>query len=245
MKTICFASKKGGVSKTTSALFAGLMLAEDHKVLMIDLDSQNALTSFFFEDLSVIHGKTILEALKGEMLFKQVIFNMGPNLDVIPSVLEFEAIDDWQRTGKELLLKKELKKLEGSYDYVILDTPPSLRTETVLGLVAADVVVIPARLEKMDTRAIDFTLDKINSQIREDFNPGLQKIVLLPTQYNYQNRTVNDMAYETLKEEYPEMTLNVKIPFSSKVSQFNYIGFENKKLNSDYPEYRALVEVLK
>ena len=245
MKTICFASKKGGVSKTTSALVTGLMLAEEARVLMVDLDSQNAMTSFFFDDLGEIAGKTVLEALKGEKLFKQAIYQISDNVHVIPSVLEFEEIDEWQRTGKELILRKELKKLEGQYDYVILDTPPNLRTETVLGLVAADVIIIPARLEKMDTRAIDFTMDKINSQIKEDFNPTLNKIYLLPTQYNYQNRTVNDLAFDTLKEEYPDLTLEIKIPYSSKISQFNYIGFDNKKINGEFPEYRALVEVLK
>lgn len=245
MKTICFASKKGGVSKTTSALVTGILLSENARVLLVDLDSQNALTSFFFEDLNEIAGKTVLEALKGEKLFKQAIYKINDSIHVIPSVLEFEEIDEWQRTGKELLLRKELKKLEDLYDYVILDTPPNLRTETVLGLVAADVIVIPARLEKMDTRAIDFTMDKINSQIKEDFNPTLKNIYLLPTQYNYQNRTVNDLAYDTLKEEYPDLTLNIKIPYSSKISQFNYVGYEDKKINGDFPEYRELAEVLK
>jgi len=245
MKIITFASKKGGVSKTTSALIVGLILAEKKRVLMIDLDSQNAMTSFFFENLEDIQGKTILEALKGEKLFKQTIHEITPNIHVIPSILEFEEIDDWQRTGKELILKKELKKIEKEYDYVILDTPPSLRTETVLGLVAADVIVIPARLEKMDTRAIDFTLDKINGQIKEDFNPTLKNIYLLATQYNYQNRTVNDVAYETLKEEYPKMTLDVKIQFSSKISQFNYLGFQENSTLKNYDEYRKLVEVIK
>lgn len=54
------------------------------------------------------------------------------------------------------------------------------------------------------------------------------------------NRTVNDLAYETLKEEYPDMTLSIKINYSSKISQFNYIGFEDKKLG-EFPEYRELV----
>ncbi len=246
MKTICFASKKGGVSKTTSAIITGLLLSKEHKVLLIDLDSQNALTSFFFEDLDHIIGKSVLEALKGEKLFNSVITEISENLHIIPSLLEFEQINDWQRTGKELLLKKELKRLNGGYDYVIMDTPPNLRTETILGLVAADVIVIPARLEKMDTRAIDFTLDKINDQIREDFNPTLQNIFLLPTQYSYNNRTVNDVAYDTLKEEYPEMTLDIKIPFSSKVSQFNYMGFQNNgKSLKHFEDYQNLVEVIK
>ena len=96
----------------------------------------------------------------------------------------------------------------------------------------------------MDTRAIDFTLDKINNQIKEDFNPTLEKIFILPTQYNYQNITVNDLAFESLQEEYPEMILDIKIPYSSKVSQFNYVGFdENINLN-DFSEYKKLAEAL-
>lgn len=245
MKTICFASKKGGVSKTTSAIITGLLLAKNYKVLLIDLDSQNALTSFFFDDINQITGKSILEAIKGDKLFKQVIFEISENLHVIPSVLEFEEIDDWQRTGKELILKKELRRLDIEYDYVIMDTPPSLRTETVLGLVAADIIIIPARLEKMDTRAIDFTLDKINNQIKEDFNPTLQSIYILPTQYNYQNRTVNDMALDTLKEDYPDITLDVRIPYSSKISQLNYLGFQENNKLKNFPEYNDLIEVIK
>ena len=245
MKIICFASKKGGVSKTTSALITGLLLAEKKKVLMVDLDSQNALTSFFFDDIATIQGKTILEAIKGEKLFNQVIFEITPNLHVIPSVLQFEEIDEWGRTGKELILRKELKKLEGQYDYVILDTPPNLRSETVFGLVAADVIVIPARLEKMDTRAIDFTIDKINGQIREDFNPTLQKIYILPTQFNYQNRTVNELALDTLKKDYKDLLLKISIPYTSKVSQFNYLGFQDSNNLKNFPEYMELVEVIK
>jgi len=245
MKTIVFASKKGGVSKTTSSILTGLILAQKKRVLFIDLDSQNAMTSFFFDDISAINGKSILEAIRGEKLFSQVIQKLSDNVHVIPSVLQFESIDDWARTGKELILRKELKKIEKDYDYVIIDTPPSLRTETVLGLVAADVIVIPARLEKMDTRAIDFTVDKINTQIREDFNPTLQKIHILPTQFNYQNRTVNDLALETLKSDYGTYLLDMSISYSSKISQFNYLGFQDSSSLKQFDDYHKLAEVLK
>jgi len=245
MKTIVFASKKGGVSKTTSAIITALMLSEKSRVLVIDLDSQNALSSFFFDDINKITGKSILEAIKGEKLFTQVIQEITPTLHVIPSVLQFEQIDDWARTGKELILRKELKKIDHKYDYVIIDTPPNLRTETVLGLVAADVIVIPARLEKMDTRAIDFTVDKINTQIREDFNPTLKDIFILPTQFNYQNRTVNELALETLKNDYGANLLDLTIPYTSKISQFNYLGFQDNSLLKSFEEYKKLVEILK
>jgi chromosome partitioning protein len=245
MRKIVFASKKGGVSKTTSAILTSLILSEEAPTLLIDLDSQNALTSFFFDDLTLIQGKSILEAIKGEKLFDQVIQNVGPNLDVIPSVLEFEEIDEWQRTGKELILKKELKQVEDKYEYVVIDTPPNLRTETVLGLVAADIIIIPARLEKMDTRAIDFTVDKTINQIKDDFNPTLEKILILASQYNYQNRTVNDLAYDTLKEEYGDMVLDIKVQNSSKISQFLYMGYQGKFNRKDFPEYVELAGILK
>jgi cellulose biosynthesis protein BcsQ len=245
MKIIVFASKKGGVSKTTSAIMTGLILSENARVLLIDLDSQNAMSSFFFDDIASIQGRSVLEAIRGEKLFTQVIQKISPTLHVVPAVLQFESIDDWARTGKELILRKELRKLENDYDYVIIDTPPSLRTETVLGLVAADVIIIPARLEKMDTRAIDFTVEKINTQIREDFNPTLQNIYILPTQFNYQNRTVNELALDTLKEEYGDYLLDFSIPYSSKISQFNYLGFQDGSSLKSFEEYRRLVEVLK
>jgi len=237
---ITFSSKKGGVSKTTSAIITALMLSEKHKTLLIDLDSQNALTDFFFEDYQDI---TIYEALKGDVPFKQSIKQVSDNLFVIPNKVNFEEIDNWTLTGKEFLLKDELLLIEDDFEYVVIDTPPSLKTETVIGLVTSSIVIIPARLEKMDTRAIDFTIEKINNQIRKHFNPSLKKVFILGTQYNYQNRSVNDLAYETLQEKYGEMLLKFKIPYSSKISQFNYIGYDKKEVN--FEEYRHLLEVVK
>jgi len=237
---ICFASKKGGVSKTTSAIITALMLSEKHKTLLIDLDSQNALTDFFFEEYQDV---TIYEALKGDVTFNQAIKKVSENLSVIPNKVNFEEIDNWTITGKEFLLKDELSLIENDYEYVVIDTPPSLKTETVIGLVASDLVIIPARLEKMDIRAIDFTIEKIEKQIKKHFNPGLKNVFILGTQYNYKNRTVNDLSYETLQEQYGNMVLNFKIPYSSKISQFNYTGFNEKDFNIS--EYRELVEVVK
>ncbi|MGL4332957.1 MAG: ParA family protein [Bacteroidales bacterium] len=243
MKVISFASKKGGVGKTTSAILTGLILSKTSKVLMIDLDSQNAMTSFFFENIADFEQKTILEAVKGEIMLKEAIYKKSDNLDVIPTKLEFENINFVQLTGKELFLRIELESMD--YDYVIIDTPPNLFTETVLGLAAAHTVVIPARLEKMDTRAIGFTLDKINSQIKKYYNPDLDKVYILPTQYNYQNRIVNDFALQTLKESFPQNTLDIIVKLNSSISKFNYVGYEKDSNLKEFEEYNALVEVLR
>jgi len=128
---------------------------------------------------------------------------------------------------------------------VIIDTPPNLFTETVLGLAAAHTVIVPARLEKMDTRAIGFTLDKINNQIKKYYNPDLEKVYILPTQYNYQNRVVNDLALQTLKETFPKETLNISVKLNSQISKFNYIGYEQNSNLKEFEEYQSLVEVIK
>jgi chromosome partitioning protein len=239
MKTIVFASKKGGVSKTTSALFTAQYLAKKYKTLLIDLDSQNALTDFFFDEYQDV---TVLEGIRGDVPFKSCIQQVSENLSVIPNKLSFEEVNHWNITAKEFRLKDELSLFEDDFDFVVIDTPPALNTETVLGLVCADIVIIPARLEKMDTRAIDFTLEKIKTQILPHFNKTLSKVFILGTQYIYQNRTVNDVAYKSLTDEYGEMVLPFTIPYSSKISQSNYIGFTDK--NTDIPEYEQLVEVV-
>lgn len=239
MKSIAFASKKGGVSKTTSALFTGLYLSKKYRTLLVDLDSQNALTDFFFEDYQDI---TIFEAFKGDVPFRECIHTFTDTLSVIPNKLTFDEINHWNKAGKEFILKDELKHLESEFDYIVIDTPPSLNTETVIGLVCADVVVIPARLEKMDTRAIDFTVWKIENEIRKYFNPDLKEVFMLGTQYNYQNRTVNDISYQMLQEKYEDKVLPFKIPYSSKISQMNYVGYSDESVK--IPEYEELIKVV-
>jgi cellulose biosynthesis protein BcsQ len=243
MKVIAFASKKGGVGKTTSAILTGLILSKTKRVLFIDLDSQNAMTSFFFENLADFEKKTIFEAVKGDIMFPEAIYHIGQNVDIVPTKLEFENINFVQLSGKELYLRIELEQLD--YDYVIIDTPPNLFTETVLGLAAAHTVVIPARLEKMDTRAIGFTLDKINNQIKKYYNPDLKNVYILPTQYNYQNRVVNDLALQMLKDSFGKETLEIPIKLNSQISKFNYIGYEKDNGLKEFDEYHALVEVIK
>jgi chromosome partitioning protein len=243
--TICFSSKKGGVSKTSSAIILGLILSQSKRVLIIDSDSQNALTSFFFEDINEFHKKTIWDAIKGEKLLSQVIFKKTSQLSIIPCDDSYEQVNLWNRIGKEVVLKKLLNQVKDEFDYIIIDTAPNLYSETIMGLVAANIVIIPAKLEKMDTRAINYTLSKINLEIREDLNPDLHKIFILPTQYSYQNRTVHDLCLEQLKESYPKMIVPVTIPYSSKISQFNFIGFDNDFHSlKEFQEYEKLAEYI-
>lgn len=242
MKVITYASKKGGVGKTTSSIMTALILSENHKVLLIDLDSQNALSDFFFEDYELIKDSTIHEYITAKKSFNEVIHKLSNNLDVIPCKLEFETVDKLNIAGKELLLKTALNSV--NYDYVIIDTPPNLLSETAIGLVAAHKIILPVKLERMDTRAINFTFNKIEKEIKPVLNPELETINILPTMYNYQNRTVNDLSLEDLQEQYPELVLDVIIPQTSNISKFNYVGYQSKKVGN-FKEYHKLIELIK
>ena len=237
---ITYSSLKGGVSKTTSSILTALILSKQYKTLMIDLDPQNSLTSFFISDYEQIQRDNIFNALKGDIPFEKSIHQVSDNLDIIPSVLELEQINIWNRVGKELLLKKAIEKLD--YKYIVIDTPPSLMTTAVLGLITANVIVIPAKLEALDTRAIDFVLNKIDEI--KDFNTTLKNIYILPVQYSHQNKTVHELLLEELLKNYKKYLLSYKIPYASKFSQLHYIGY-NDKINIDkFNEYSEVVNYI-
>ena len=242
MKKIVLANKKGGVSKTSTAVIMALKLAQKYKVLLIDTDSQNALTSFFFEDYSKIQNKTIYEAIENKVLFEDCIFQINKNLDVVPSKPEWENINFDQIPGKELFLKLELES--ANYDYVIIDTAPNTLTETVVALACADIIIIPVQLQKMDVRGVSMTLKKID-EVKRTLNTTLKGIYILPTQYDYKNRTVNDLNLETLQELYPNQLLDIIIKSQSQISQLMEIGYDETAKLENFEEYQKLIEVIK
>ncbi len=152
-KVIAFANNKGGSGKTTTASNVGLAIAKTGKrVLLIDGDMQMNLTlSFFDEDRSLAFaesGSNLYTAIKEEKELTPYIVNTAyEGLDIVPSSslmsgIEFELFAKWQR---ELILKKCLEpvRARGSYDYIIIDAPPTLGGWVMNIMCASDFVVIP------------------------------------------------------------------------------------------------------
>ena len=152
-KVIAFANNKGGSGKTTTCSNVGCAMAlEGKKVLMIDGDMQTNLTiSYFDEDQALDFAKserTIYTAIKQEKDLSDFIVNTGiKDLDIIPSSslmssIEFDLFSKWQR---EIILTKCLEKIcaRGYYDYVLIDSPPTLGGWVMNILCAADYVIIP------------------------------------------------------------------------------------------------------
>ena len=152
-QVICFANNKGGSGKSTTCSNIGAAMAlEGKKVLMVDGDMQlNLSLSFFPEEevLAMAAGeKNLYQAIRGQKdLREYIVATPYENLDLIPSStlmssIEYELFTKWQR---ELILKKCLAgiKEDGTYDYILIDAPPTLGGWVMNILCASDQVVIP------------------------------------------------------------------------------------------------------
>ncbi|MBE5751504.1 MAG: ParA family protein [Clostridiales bacterium] len=152
-KVIAFANNKGGSGKTTTCSNVGCAMAmEGKKVLMIDGDMQLNLTISYFDEEQALdfaqNGKNIHTAIKEEKDLEAFIVNTGiDGLDLIPSSslmsgIEFDLFAKWQR---EFVLRKCLErvKAKGYYDYILIDSPPTLGGWVMNVMCASDYVVIP------------------------------------------------------------------------------------------------------
>ena len=180
-RIIAIANQKGGVGKTTTAINLSACLAEaGQKVLAVDFDPQgNATSGLGFEKGYM--DKTVYELLIGECIIREV----QENLDVLPSDVnlagaEIELLDV---PNKESLLKTELEKIEGDYDYIIIDCPPSLSLLTINALTAADTVLVPIQCEYYALEGLSQILQTVEL-VKKKLNPKLELEGVVFTMYD-------------------------------------------------------------
>ena len=172
-KTIAITNQKGGVGKTTTAINLTACLAEiGKKILLIDLDPQGNSTS----GLGARAGSvTVYESLMGSSPLSAVIVKtVVPNLSLAPSDIrlagaELELKDLPER---EFRLKHVLQTVEGNYDYIFIDCPPSLGLLTLNALAAAQRVLIPIQCEYYALEGVTSLMNTVN-RVKHSFNPGL------------------------------------------------------------------------
>ncbi|WP_024653085.1 ParA family protein [Borrelia persica] len=153
-KIITIASIKGGVGKSTSAIILSTLLAKKYKVLLIDMDTQASVTSYFYGKIKELNinlvNQNIHEVLMDTISINKSIININDNLDLIPSYVTLHKVNRASFKGilKEFKLKVEIGRLEIGYDYIILDTNPSLDFTLTNALVCSNYVIVPMTAEK-------------------------------------------------------------------------------------------------
>ena len=243
MKIISICNVKGGVGKTTSTIFLSRLLAEHGKTLMIDLDSQNSLTSYFIEDLDQIQDKTILQALLEETPIENTIKKINESLDLIPADIDLCRLSTSLRELAEMQLDKVLETIKDKYDFIVIDCPPSLNLETKQALAISNIIVTPTLLEKWSMRSLDIVSDYAktkNTRLQQLTKTNFEGHYILPTMKE-KNRSIQTLVMQDLNETY----LNVLegIHKRTDVQKLAYVGSDVSITGTDtYKEYSKVLD---
>ncbi len=221
--TLAVANQKGGVAKTTTVASLGAALAEQGaSVLLVDLDPQACLTFSLGidpEDLEVSVHHVLTKGLSPQ----EALVGTEDGVDLLPATIELARAeaDLLTRTGREHAVREALDQLP-SYDWVLLDCPPSLGVLTVGALTAADAVLVPLQCETLSHRGVGQLLDTVHD-VRRFTNRGLEVWGVLPTLYD--GRTNHSRAVlDTIAETYELAVLDPPIPKSIRFAEAPAVG---------------------
>jgi chromosome partitioning protein len=208
-RVISFANQKGGVAKTTTTLNLGVAFAEEGlKVLLVDLDPQGNLTMSQGLNPDAI-DRSMFDVLVHRLPIQEVIKDAEVDLAVSSIDLAGAELALSSMIGRERALEKALVEVKDNYDYVLIDTPPSLGLLTINALVASNGVIVPVQCEYLSLRGL-VQLENTLSMIRENLNPRVAIEGILPTMFD--SRTLHSReAVEILQENFGELVFDTKI----------------------------------
>ncbi len=206
---IALANQKGGVAKTTTTLNLGVAFAEQgYRVLLIDLDPQGNLTMSQGMNPDSIQ-QSMFDVLVYRLPLDQVIERR--EVDIAVSSIDLAGADMAlsSQIGRERALEKALAPMKDRYDYILIDTPPSLGLLTINAFVAATGVIVPVQTEYLSLRGL-VQLENTLAMVRENLNPDVEIIGIVPTMYD-RRVTHSREADEILRENFGDLVYNTRI----------------------------------
>jgi len=238
-KILAISSPKGGVGKTTTAVNLSVSLAQNGKrVLLLDLDSAGQCAPTLGYKPRAITGD-ILDVLSFKKSFKSVIHKTDEkNLNFIPMRrLDYEhELKLSKFTSNEFIIKNILSDEIFSYNYVIVDCPPSLIGTTTNILMAADSAIIPVKASRYSLNEVVRIL-KHMKRVKENYNSKLKVEGILLTMYEANTRAAF-YTKKILMKEFPNFLFNIMIPKNVEVSEST---FHNKPIVSYNPSAKSSI----
>jgi chromosome partitioning protein len=208
-KVIAFANQKGGVAKTTTTLNLGVALRElGHRVLLVDLDPQGNLTMSQGMNPDAIE-RSMFDVLVHRVPISDVIETVEVDIAVASIDLAGAELALSALIGRERALEKALVEVRDKYDFVLLDTPPSLGLLTINAFVASQGVIVPVQCEYHSLRGL-VQLENTLAMVRENLNPHVHVEGIVPTMYD--GRTLHAReAIEILEEHFGDLVYETRI----------------------------------
>jgi chromosome partitioning protein len=214
-------NQKGGVGKTTTAINLGAYLAQlSQRVLIVDLDPQANATSSLGVDKRAVQGSTYEALLNGDIPASSILFNDRLQLALLPSSpslagAEVELVDESHR---EFRLKNALESLDGKYDYILIDCPPSLGLLTVNGLVAArEGVLVPVQCEYLALEGLG-QLTQTIERVQSALFPDLRVRGVILTMFDPRTNLSSDVVRE-VNSHFPGQVFKSIVPRSIRLAE--------------------------
>jgi len=230
-KVIAFANQKGGVAKTTTTLNLAVAFAEaGHRVLAVDMDPQGNLTMSQGIDPDSLQ-QSMYDVLVHHTSIREVIRKR--EVDVACASIDLAGAEIAMSTqiGRERSLEKGLRPVIEDYDFVCIDTPPSLGLLTINALTAADKVIVPVQCEYLSMRGL-VQLQNTLSMIRAELNPDVEIEGILPTLVD--SRTVHAKeAIEILEENFGDRVFATRIKKTIRFAEAPVKGTSVLKYDPD------------
>ena len=240
---IALANQKGGVAKTTTTLNLGVAMRErGNRVLVIDLDPQGNLTMSQGMNPDAIE-RSMFDVLVHRIPISDVIKTVEVDIAVASIDLAGAELALSALIGRERALDKALVEVRDRYDYVLIDTPPSLGLLTINAFVAADGVIVPVQCEYLSLRGL-VQLENTLAMVRENLNPRVRVQGIVPTMYD--GRTLHAReAIEILEEHFGDLVYDTRIRKTVRYAEAPVKGSSVLKYDPSGPAAQAYRDLAK